>query len=185
MQNFFMKDGFMACAPEAREIVPNVNRLADTIRQTGGVVVWIRNAAPDETRQSWANLHAMYSPDRRERRIEGLTPGTEGHALWDALDLRDGDETVEKTRYSAFIEGSSALEPLLRGKRIDTVVVTGVATNVCCESTARDAMMRGFRTIMVSDATAAFTDAEHNRSEERSVGNECVRTFRSRWSPYH
>lgn len=162
MQNYFMKEGFMACAPEAREIVPNVNHLADVVRRTSGLVVWVQNAALEETRHSWANLHALYSPDRREKRIGDLTPGSEGYALWDALDVRPDDETVVKTRYSAFIEGASDVEPLLRSKGIDTVIVAGVATNVCCESTARDAMMRGFRTIMVSDANAAFTDAEHN-----------------------
>ena len=44
---------------------------------------------------------------------------------------------------------------------IETVLVVGVATNVCCDSTARDCMMRGFRTLMVSDANASFSDAEH------------------------
>ena len=45
---------------------------------------------------------------------------------------------------------------------IDTILVTGTVTNVCCESTARDAMMRNFRAIMVTDGNATFTDEEHN-----------------------
>lgn len=162
MQNYFMKDGQLGCAPIARDIVPNVNRLADAVRRSGGHVVWIQNAAPEQSRRSWANLHEMYNPERRERRIAGLTAGSEGFALWDALDVRDGDERVVKTRYSAFIEGSSDLAARLRARSVDTVLVAGVATNVCCESTARDAMMLGFRTIMLSDANATFTDAEHN-----------------------
>jgi ureidoacrylate peracid hydrolase len=47
---------------------------------------------------------------------------------------------------------------------LDTVLVTGTVTNVCCESTARDAMMLNFKTIMVTDANAAATDADHNAS---------------------
>jgi ureidoacrylate peracid hydrolase len=162
MQNYFMQDGQLGCAPVARDIVPNVNRLAEAVRRTGGVVAWIQNAAPEESRRSWANLHQMYHAERRERRIAGLTAGSEGYALWSGLDVRDMDERVVKTRYSAFIEGSSDLAPRLRRRGVDTVLVTGVATNVCCESTARDAMMLGFRTIMLSDANATFTDAEHN-----------------------
>jgi ureidoacrylate peracid hydrolase len=76
----------------------------------------------------------------------------------------ESDLTVTKTRYSAFIAGSSDLEARLRKRAIDTVLIVGVATNVCCESTARDAMMRNFRTVMVSDANAAISDDEHAAS---------------------
>ena len=67
-----------------------------------------------------------------------------------------------KRRFSAFIAGSSDLEARLRAGGYDTVIVTGTVTNICCESTARDAMMLNFRTLMVSDANAANSDAEHN-----------------------
>ena len=50
----------------------------------------------------------------------------------------------------------------MRAQGFDTVLITGTVTNVCCESSARDAMMLNFKTIMVSDANAALTDAEHN-----------------------
>lgn len=162
MQNYFMADGQLGCCPVARDIVPAVNRLAGTLRDCGGHVVWIQNAAPPETLQSWANLHAMYSPENRKTRIAGLTAGSEGYALWGELDVQPQDLHVEKTRYSAFIRGASGIETLLRDRGVDTVIITGVATNVCCESTARDAMMLGFRTIMVADANAAPSDAEHN-----------------------
>ena len=56
------------------------------------------------------------------------------------------------------------LAELLRARGIDTVVVTGTVTNVCCESTARDAMMLNFRAIMVTDGCAAVTDEDHNAS---------------------
>jgi ureidoacrylate peracid hydrolase len=69
---------------------------------------------------------------------------------------------VLKQRFSAFIGGSSGLPEKLRAEGFDTVLITGTVTNVCCESSARDAMMLNFKTIMVSDANAAMTDAEHN-----------------------
>jgi ureidoacrylate peracid hydrolase len=96
--------------------------------------------------------------------MEAMTPGSKGHALWAELDTRPGDLFVQKTRFSAFIQGSSNLEAMLRARGIETVIVTGTVTNICCESTARDAMMRNFRTIMVTDANAAMDDAMHNAS---------------------
>jgi ureidoacrylate peracid hydrolase len=162
MQNYFMMEGQQACCPTAREIVPNVNRLAAQLREAGGHVAWVQNRAPKESLQSWANLHAMYAPAKRERRIAELTEGALGFQLWAELDVQSADLKVTKDRYSAFISGSSELEARLQERGVDTVLVVGVATNVCCESTARDAMMRGFRTIMVADANASFSDAEHN-----------------------
>ena len=73
MQNYFMADGQFGCCPVARDIVPNVNRLAQALRAAGGHVVWIQNAAPAETLENWANLHEMYSPENKQRRLEGLT----------------------------------------------------------------------------------------------------------------
>jgi ureidoacrylate peracid hydrolase len=71
---------------------------------------------------------------------------------------------MEKNRFSAFIQGSSELAQVLRSRALDTVLITGTVTNVCCESTARDAMMLNFRTIMISDGNAAVTDEDHSAS---------------------
>ena len=66
-----------------------------------------------------------------------------------------------KNRYSALAHGSSTLERVLRNLGIDTVLVGGTKTNVCCESTGRDAMMLDFKVVMVSDCCAALSDDEH------------------------
>ena len=71
------------------------------------------------------------------------------------------DLFVTKNRYSAFLPTSSDLARQLRARGIDTVVIVGTLTNVCCESSARDAAMLDFRTFMISDANAARTDDEH------------------------
>ena len=71
---------------------------------------------------------------------------------------------MNKRRYSAFLQGSSDIEAHLRGRGIDSVMVVGVATQVCCESTARDACMLNFKTLMISDACATDTDELHNAS---------------------
>jgi ureidoacrylate peracid hydrolase len=93
-----------------------------------------------------------------------MTEGAPGHALWPALDVRPEDERVKKHRFSAFIQGSSDLPARLRARGFDTVLIGGTVTNVCCESSARDAMMTNFRTVMVADCNAANSDAEHNAS---------------------
>src|SRR5262249_58048548 len=77
-------------------------------------------------------------------------------------DVRPEDEIVKKYRYSAFMPGTSELPERLAARGFDTVLITGTVTNVCCESSARDANMMNFRTIMVSDGNAAFTQAEHD-----------------------
>jgi len=165
MQNGFMMDGVgHSVCPVAREIVPNINRLAASVRSSGGLVVWIQNAATEETLQSWSIRVEMDGPQRTLKRLESMMPGSTGYELWAALTPQPGDLFVQKTRFSAFIQGSSNLEAELRSRGIDTVIVTGTVTNICCESTARDAMMRNFRTIMVTDGNAAMSDELHNAS---------------------
>ncbi len=165
MQNGFMMEGVAhSLCREAQEIVPNINRLAGALREAGGTVVWIQNAATAETLESWSVRVDMDGRERTVKRLESMTPGSIGYALWADLQTQPGDLFVQKTRFSAFIQGSSDLEAQLRARGIDTVIVTGTVTNICCESTARDAMMCNFRTIMVSDANAAMTDDMHNAS---------------------
>jgi len=165
LQNAFMMKGVAhALCEEAIEIVPNVNRLAEAVRRTGGLVVWIQTAATPEVMQSWSVNVEMNGPERTAHRFAALTPGSKGYELWPDLDAKIDDIFVEKLRFSAFIQGSSNLEAILRARGIDTVIITGTVTNICCESTARDAMMRNFKTIMVTDANAAESDALHNAS---------------------
>jgi ureidoacrylate peracid hydrolase len=161
MQNFFMKPGEPMASAAAREMVPNVNRLARSLREKGGRVMWILMEASEESKTAWRNFHELFRPEGREYRLATLSRRGEGHQLWHELEVDPGDDQVVKRRYSAMIEGASDLEEVLRRSGIESVLIAGVATNVCCESTARDCMMRGFRTIMVSDANASFTDAEH------------------------
>jgi ureidoacrylate peracid hydrolase len=161
MQIYFMEEGQLGAAPIAQEVVPNVNRLAEAVREAGGLVVWIQNLAPVESIESWSVAHERYTPDKRDLRIGSMQRDARAFQLWPTLDVRDGDERVIKRRYSAFIHGSSNIENVLRDNGIETVIVTGVATNVCCESTARDAMMLNYRSLMVSDGCATVTDEEH------------------------
>jgi ureidoacrylate peracid hydrolase len=162
MQNYFCKSGHQGEVPASRDIVPNINRLGADLRRRGGLVVWVRNGTHD-TRENWSNYHEfLHTPDRCDRRYAAMDAGGEGYEYWHQNDIRPEDAQVTKTRYSAFIQGSSDIERLLRGRGVDTLLIAGTATNVCCESTARDAMMLNFKVIMVSDALATHSDDEHN-----------------------
>ena len=165
MQNAFMLPGVAhALCPMAEKIVPNINRLAQAVRMTGGTVIWIKTTFKDDALKNWSTYFEMVKPEQGARRVAALTAGSKGHELWSALDVRADDLIVEKNRFSAFIQGSSNLAEVLRERGLDTVLITGTVTNVCCESTARDAMMLNFKTIMVTDGNAAVTDEDHNAS---------------------
>jgi ureidoacrylate peracid hydrolase len=163
LQNAFMvEEVAVAYVPVAVEIVPNVNRLAAAVRRTGGKVFWLRHTMDAESRSTWSEYLRMLSPETREVQLKNLAPGSRGHDLYPALDVKPEDEVVNKSRFSAFVQGSSDLPQRLTAQGYDTVLITGTVTNVCCESSARDAMMLNFRTVMVSDANAARSDDEHN-----------------------
>lgn len=163
LQRGFMDEAVThSFVPESLDIVPNVNRLAAALRAAGGRVVFIRMVANEKVAREWSVYYdELTQPGQRARRFDGMKAGGPGHDLWPGLDVGAADLIVDKTRYSAFIQGSSDLEAVLRREGIDTVLVTGTVTNTCCESTARDAMMRNFRTVMISDGNAARTDEAH------------------------
>lgn len=162
MQNYFMGEGQPSECPVARDIVPNVNRLAEATRRAGGLVIWIQTRSGPESLEFWSTYYERMTPEAGQKRVKGMSPDGDGYPLWPGLDVRDGDEIVVKTRYSALVPGSSNLEEVLRAHGIDTLLITGVSTCTCCESTARDAMMMNFRTLMVSDGCAAPDDTLHN-----------------------
>ena len=163
MQNAFMMPGVAhALCPMAAEIVPNINRLAAAVRATGGTVIWIVTTFTEEALTDWSTYFEMSTPQQGAKRRQALTAGSKGHELWAALEVRPEDPIVEKNRFSAFIQGSSNLAEVLRARGLDTVLITGTVTNTCCESTARDAMMLNFKTVMVTDGNAASNDDEHN-----------------------
>lgn len=163
LQHAFMNDavGHAVC-PAARDIVPAVNRLAAAVREASGGVFWVRMTHDERCLSDWSIAHEMSSPAMREKRIAALSRGTLGHALWPELDVRAEDEIVDKYRYSAFLPGTCDLAERLRARGFDTVLITGTVTNVCCESSARDANMMNFRTVMVSDGNAANSRDEHD-----------------------
>jgi ureidoacrylate peracid hydrolase len=160
LQNGFMAPGAPLEVPVAREIVPNVNALAGALRAAGGRVVWVQNIAEFDP-AAWPSRARLSKPALAAVVNEAFQPGRNGYELWRELDVRSGDLFVQKRRYSAFLPTSSTIDDELRSRGIDTVIITGTVSNVCCESSARDAMMLGYNVVFVSDATAALSDFMH------------------------
>jgi nicotinamidase-related amidase len=164
LQNYFMAPGHMAAVVSAPAIVDTVNQAAKAMRAAGGTVIWVVTDADNADKQ-WPSLHShMLTPHSSARRLADLGKGSEGYKLWPTLQVEPEDLHVVKLRYSAFIQGSSNLEQLLRERNIDTIMIAGTATNVCCESTARDGMMLNFHCVMLADANAAADDATQSAS---------------------
>lgn len=173
MQSAFVDDGTPSYVAAARAIIPNINRLAAAVRRTGGHVAWARvtfTGAPDG---GWSTfVGGAVSEEVGRKVVASLQDGAPGHALVAELDVQPSDTVFNKMRYSAFTRGSSDIEDVLRSRNLDTVLIAGTLTNVCCESTARDAMQLGFRTVMVSDANAARLEASH-----RATLNAFIQSF--------
>ena len=162
MQNVFLQKGAPAETPMAREIVPNINKLAETVRQTGGKGIWVQMTHSADNLETWSFFYEVISrPERAQTMLDWMARGSEGQKLWPHLDARENDYYVEKTRYSVFAQGSSNITDILTELGLDTILITGTLSNVCCESSARDAMMLNYKTIMVADGNAAYTDEEH------------------------
>jgi ureidoacrylate peracid hydrolase len=163
MQEAFVAKGAPIETPSARGIVANINHLAATIRDTGGTVVWIISTYGPRPEDDWPTFfdHVM-GPQAAASFRGALTEGRDSHRIYGALGVADDDPVVSKNRFGAFVGSGGRLERLLRDKGVDTLLITGTVTNMCCETTAREAAMLSYKTIMVADANAGRSDAEHN-----------------------
>lgn len=164
LQVGFMGEGSLLEVPTARDVVHNVNRVSQALRSAGGAVTYVQfKFDPDEPHR-WGSHYDRMTSDAVERMQAAFSVGAEQHALWPGLDVQPEDLVVPKTRWSAFIPGTCDLDSLLRARGIDTLIVTGTTTNICCESTMRDAMQMGYNVLFVQDGNATRGDEVHNAS---------------------
>lgn len=164
-----MQDGFCSpngCLenPDTRNIVDNINRLSTKCRARGVPVVWVRFQIKSD--QSNSGLWPLFQPTSpyfgRKNPIKEFSESGSGAGVWSKLSVDlEKDIEVVKNRYSAFVPGSSDLDKILKARGIDTLIIAGVGTNVCCESTARDAMMLNYKVIFVGDANATIGKIFH------------------------
>jgi len=162
MQSAFVSVDAAAEIPVAREIIPNINRLASCVSETGGAVVWLVSTyGPAESDRWPSSLDHVMDPGPGKRFRDALSTGAPGHAIHSDMDYRSGDVIVEKNRFGGFIGSQGRLEAALRDRGMDTVLIAGTVTNICCETTAREAAALAFKTVMVEDANAGRNDEEH------------------------
>jgi ureidoacrylate peracid hydrolase len=169
MQNAFVAPGAPVEVPKAREIVPNINRLAAELRKRGVPVIWVLHENREGGRD-WDGFFGRFvAPEARAKAAAALTAGSDLQKLWSTLQTAPEDIRLAKNRYSAFIPGASTLQAELKKRNVDTVLIAGTKTNVCCECTARDAMMLDYNVVMLSDCTAALSDNEHRATLENMI----------------
>lgn len=167
MQNAFVAPGAPIEVPAARAIVAPINRLAAALRARGVPVIWVMHENQQGGRD-WAGFFdAFVAPGKREQAAAALAAGSPLQALWPELDAAPGDLRVPKNRYSVFIKND--LQKVLAQRGIDTLLIAGTKTNVCCECTARDAMMLDFRVVLLSDCTAALSEDEQRGTLENVI----------------
>ncbi len=165
---------FVTPGSYAEGIVPNIQALVAAVRACGGLVVWVvpapRQAHPELAREFFGEAIAeLY-------RTSGGVGPIESRLAPDFVP-EPRDLLIEKTSYSAFHPESAPLAAMLKARGVDTALITGTLSNICCESSARDACSSGFRVVMLADANAARRDIDHNMalySVYRSFGD--VRT---------
>ena len=105
----------------------------------------------------------LHARSAAQRMIETFSPGRVRPCdLARARRAAAGPARCQKRRFGAFAPGASDLHAILQERGIDTLIVTGTATQVCCESTARDAMMLNYKVFFIADGNATFNDDEHN-----------------------
>ena len=146
MQRCFV-EGSPLASPDGPALVQRVNPLIRACRESGALVVHTRVWM----RRDGSNLGVMGElvPPFI---IDLYTEGAPSAELHDALDVDPRDVVVDKPLYGAF--HGTDLDTILRSRGIDTVVITGIATNICCEMTAREAAQHDFRVFFLDDGTA-------------------------------
>jgi len=147
MQDFFLDADSHAYIPSAQDILPRLDALREIYATLGLPIVWTRhlNTEADAANMSrwWRDIISAEHP------LSGIPS---------ALDTSRGI-IIEKTQYDAFYETN--LEEYLRERNVEQVVISGVMTHLCCETTARSAFVRGFDVFFLIDGTATYNENFH------------------------
>ena len=146
MQNCFV-EGTPLASPDGLVLTDRINRLAEVCRDAGMLVVHTRGWM----RPDGSNLGVM-GEIVPPFLVDLYTEGADAAELHSSLVVDDRDVILNKPRYGGF--SGTDLEMVLRSRGVDTVIISGIATNVCCDTTAREAAQRDFRVFFLSDGTA-------------------------------
>jgi ureidoacrylate peracid hydrolase len=135
-------------------MVPNLLKLIDEARKVGLTIVYIRT-----THSEWTDTPSWIYRSSQKSGLNTCREGTWGAELYEGISPSTKERVVVKHRYSAFI--NTDLNTVLKARGIQSVLVCGVATNVCVETTARDAYMYDYYVTMIDDCSAAYEPKLH------------------------
>jgi isochorismate hydrolase len=150
MQRYFVDPEGAAYLPSAQAILGNIRRLIKAFRFSKRPVIYTRH---------------VHHPEKLDLGLLGewwgdmIVDGTQDSEIHAAIAPLKNEKVIIKHRYSAFHD--TDLQTILRVLKIEDVAICGVMTNLCCESTARDAFLRDYRTFFLADATGADTEEMH------------------------
>lgn len=161
MQNCFV-EGYPN-TPERLATLGRINQLAAACRAAGIPVIHTSHVL----RRDGSNIGILGQVVPRARLTGFLNSGAVSAALHPRLVVEPGDILLEKPRFGAF--HGTDLELILRARGIDTVIIAGIDTCVCCDTTARAANARDFRVLFLSDGTATGT-TEAQESTLKTIG---------------
>ncbi|UCE91169.1 MAG: cysteine hydrolase [Methanobacteriota archaeon] len=149
MQRYFLDKASHAYLPMGSAILDNVKQIAASFRRIGRPLMFTKHALLDDepagVMDKWWN-DSLRLGDPMSEIVDELTP-------------EENDDVIRKTRYSAFV--GTDLDSKLRSAKAGSIVITGVMTHLCCESTARDAFMRDYDVYIVVDGTASSDEELH------------------------
>ena len=144
----------------AQPIIPNIKKLLEAARKEGIPIFYLNDAhSPEDYELGHWGEHAM--------------EGSEGAKVIPELSPQKGDFVLGKRVYSGFFE--TPLDSLLRAKKVDAVVITGLHTHMCCRHTAADAFFRGYKVVVPDDCLDAFTEKDHLAGLEYFKAVYCAR----------
>ena len=147
MQNFFLESKSHAYIPSVETIIPTVNAIIDKFNNNNRKIVFTRHI---DTTDPQSLMKKMWR--------DSIKLNSELFSISSRINVND-NFIIDKTEYSAFYD--TGLDSHLRNDNIEQVVITGVHSHLCCESTARDAFMRDFEVFFVVDATATYSEQLH------------------------
>jgi nicotinamidase-related amidase len=157
MQNIWLHPRGARYLPMSEDIVPRIQELLRFCRSNHVPVVYLHTTKRKDLAD--VGIFADIKPQTHDANDEWSNfEGTPGAEFYEPVKPAEGDLLVKKFRYSGFY--GTQLENLLRALGRDTIAISGVATNVCCDSTARDGAMRDFKVLFLSDCNASFTQEE-------------------------
>ena len=156
--DFVSRDGSAAKRGEdvgaAMAMVPNLLRLIEEGRRVGLIIVYIRT-----THSEWTDTPSWVYRTSQKGGLSTCREGTWGAEFYEGISPSPTERVVIKHRYSAFI--NTDLNTVLKARNIQSVLVCGVATNVCVETTARDGYMFDYYVTMIDDCSAAYETKLH------------------------